>query len=188
VTGNYTISNDPSCPTCIQQLIIGVEAVPATCIYDNIPAVCPAFDAGPISTTITAPAIAGTYTIYANNPYDFSCTLGDYSGSSGNNAMAIGTLVVDPNVGIIDNGFMKALTIYPNPGSGMFTIEFSSEVSKDMAIIFTNAMGQELIHENTTVPAGHFTRMIHAEKFAKGIYVLQLSVGDRTVTRKIVIQ
>ncbi len=178
VGGNYSISNPQSCPTCIQQLIIGVDTIPADCVYDGIPDVCTSQTMGSIATTITAPADTGVYTIYANNAFNFSCTLTDYVGMNGNNATAIGTITVSSTIGIKSIEGLSSFKIYPNPNSNRFVLEFESNVSDQANIEISNYLGQIVYQEKFVTVTRKVSKSINTGTLDGGMYFVRLVTKD----------
>ncbi|MGH9530380.1 MAG: putative Ig domain-containing protein [Terriglobales bacterium] len=74
VAFNYSIYNDPSCPSCIDQIEIGLntEASPQACAYSGIPPLSPGVS-GSASITINVPNTPGRYYIGMDRSEDYSC-------------------------------------------------------------------------------------------------------------------
>jgi hypothetical protein len=64
VTLDYQVWSQPSCPGCIDQIVIGLEATPHYCAYHGGPGIYPGRN-GSNTNTIQAPTASGIYTIYA---------------------------------------------------------------------------------------------------------------------------
>ncbi|TAH44224.1 MAG: T9SS type A sorting domain-containing protein [Bacteroidetes bacterium] len=187
VGGDYTLSNPQSCPSCIQQLIIGVDTVPADCVYDGIPDVCPSQTIGTIASTITAPVDTGVYTIYANNPFNFSCTLTDYTGMNGNNATAIGTITVSSTIGIASVEGQSSMKIYPNPNSNRFILEFESNASSQAGIEISDYLGQVVYQEEFATAAGKIQKSVNTGNLDNGIYFVRLVTKEADNVIKLLI-
>lgn len=115
-TGDYELSNPTNCASCLQQLYIGIENNGIECLYSGLPSVCPSSTSGTINFSYPAPSTPGTYNIYSNNPFNFSCDLNDYDGSNGNNAELLGTITVtecDPVVNIYLDGGSNTASVSP---------------------------------------------------------------------------
>ncbi len=188
VGGDYSVSNPSFCPTCIQQLIIGIDTVAATCIYDGIPDVCPNYTAGVITTTVTAPADTGVYTMYVNNPFNFSCTLSDYAGANGNLAMAVATITVSGSTGISSAGFSAGLSVYPNPGMDRIVLEFNAQKAGEVKMIMSNSLGQKVMEDSFGHDAGRVSREISTAKLDKGVYFVRLLTSDSDFTTRLIVE
>jgi len=64
VTVDYSgrVWSRPGCPACIDQVVIGIEDEPLTCIYNGIPGIHPGREFSG-SLSFTAPTEKGTYRI-----------------------------------------------------------------------------------------------------------------------------
>ncbi len=84
VSMNYFVQNDPSCPACIDQIIIGISpgsgGAGQSCIFNGIPGVGGV--SGSANPTLTAPGTPGTYFIRFVTTLEFSCRLELYGDSS----------------------------------------------------------------------------------------------------------
>ncbi|MFH0866086.1 MAG: T9SS type A sorting domain-containing protein [Bacteroidota bacterium] len=87
-------------------------------------------------------------------------------------------------VGISEFYDVENIQIYPNPGSGIFTILFSDQTCKSANIEILNSLGQLVYTEimNTN------TKNIDMSKLAKGIYSLKLTVAGKSYFKKIVVE
>jgi len=72
-TLNYEIWNSSQCPSCIQQLVIGIDNNPVQCIYDGVPNVCLGKTHGTSAFSFPAPSSPGTYSIRISNAQEYSC-------------------------------------------------------------------------------------------------------------------
>jgi hypothetical protein len=188
VGGDYSISNPSFCPTCIQQLIIGIDTVAATCIYDGIPDVCPNYTNGVITTTVTAPSDTGVYTMYVNNPFNFSCTLTDYTGAGGNFAQAVATITVSGSTGISSAGFKAGVSVFPNPGMDRIILEFNANKAGETRMILSNSLGQTVVDNILRHDAGRVSREFSAGRLDKGIYFVRLVSADFDFTTRLIME
>jgi hypothetical protein len=70
---DYVVANDPGCPSCIDQIIVGYSNVgPTQCIYNDIPSVSPGISAT-TSFTVTAPATPGVYNLAFYRTLQYTC-------------------------------------------------------------------------------------------------------------------
>jgi hypothetical protein len=80
----------------------------------------------------------------------------------------------------------NAISVFPNPTSGRFTISLK-EVSKDLHVRVINNMGQQVksIHtdDNSLKDLD-----INMTNFAKGIYLVEVSVDGKKLTKKLIIE
>ncbi len=80
---------------------------------------------------------------------------------------------------------LNSLAVYPNPAHGRFTV-YSSQALSSANIKVLNVLGQEVYHEE--LPDGLPGPKDIAPGLQAGIYLVQLSSGNRHYNRKIVIE
>ncbi len=84
---------------------------------------------------------------------------------------------------------LSAFTIYPNPGEGNFTLEFSSNKPVALTIKIHSSMGQLIQVLNINPPEGKFSRHIRIPELKNGIYYLHVFHDCENLhTEKIIIQ
>jgi Leucine-rich repeat (LRR) protein len=81
----------------------------------------------------------------------------------------------------IEESSLSNLSLYPNPTTGNFTIEFG-ETLTEIKVALTNGLGQVVLTENYT-PTNFINLDINAPK---GIYFLQIESNAEVITKKIV--
>lgn len=77
----------------------------------------------------------------------------------------------------------QAFSIYPNPSSGIFSIETECLVDQ---VSIKNKLGLEVFRE-TIQPSGDVL-MIDLSKLPKGMYIIQLYSGDKNRSKEIIIE
>jgi len=80
------------------------------------------------------------------------------------------------------------LVTFPNPASDRATIRFHARGSANATIILHNITGQqlELLYHKNTVDGNNFV-FLDATKYAPGIYLVRLKIGENTQYTKLVI-
>jgi len=71
-----------------------------------------------------------------------------------------------------------AVSVYPNPSTGLFTVELASGVAGNMNLRVSNVMGQEILRTSATDKT-----VIDLSNFQAGIYLLQGEVEGRSFTK-----
>ena len=83
------------------------------------------------------------------------------------------------------NSHMK---IYPNPNTGIFTLEIKLNNPSDLLINVYKLDGQMIFTDKVRNIYGNYNQKIDLNKYAKGIYYLQFMTDDIVFTEKIVHQ
>lgn len=79
-------------------------------------------------------------------------------------------------------------TIAPNPTDGRFVIDFASKEKGALQFNIVDITGRTVKTETVQSFDGYFTKQINLENEAKGAYIIQLQIGDKSTTKKIVLQ
>ena len=80
------------------------------------------------------------------------------------------------------------MKIYPNPTTGLITIEMENQVFGDLNISIFTPDGKEIfknIFEKTTE---HFSGQIDLSRQSKGLYFINLMIEKYFATRKMVVE
>lgn len=132
---------------------------------------------GVTGTTFNASGAGqGTYVILYN-----------YTGSNGCSAIAKDTLRVYACVGIDEQESNLGLNVYPNPNSGAFTLELSTDKDIDGTISILTIDGR-LVYNDAISGSGILSKSIDITELANGIYYLKLETKDAVRTYKILKQ
>jgi hypothetical protein len=103
-----------------------------------------------------------------------------------NNCSATLTVTVEGDVGVTEASLDQNLTIYPNPTSGKVTLELEMAQRQDVTIAIYNVLGETMMKE-TLQDRTSYQKTMDFEKEAGGVYYVKLSTGERTLTRKIIV-
>ncbi len=92
-------------------------------------------------------------------------------------------------VGIGDNLYEnEKLNIYPNPVSSSFNMELvSSEYKGNIKVVLMNIDGKVIFNQNIEKYDNSLTIPFNVSTYSKGMYQLQIVMGDRVIVRKIII-
>jgi hypothetical protein len=77
--------------------------------------------------------------------------------------------------------------IYPNPVRDELTISISGN-EKAVEMTITDINGKKLVSENVTITSNELIKKLDVSKFAKGIYFVRISSGERSYSEKLVIR
>lgn len=76
------------------------------------------------------------------------------------------------------------VNVFPNPSSGNFNIDISSDIDGDFDIQILNPLG-EIVYEEKKVSKGKHT--IIADELANGMYAVRVNTSHKTISKSIVI-
>ncbi len=94
-------------------------------------------------------------------------------------SMVIDYVKVYQNTGLsTDDVFASRFSVYPNPSSDVLNIRTNENVDK---VELYNTLGQSIINKNTA------TNQININEVKAGIYLLRIYSGNKTVTKKVII-
>jgi hypothetical protein len=115
----------------------------------------------------------------------FIVTVTDDNGCSESDEVSI---IVIGGTGINDDITNIGLRIFPNPGSGSFTIVFLNAVNeKDFIITVNNLSGQKVYEEICDIKPG-IEKQIDISYLPEGLYILTVNGGTTNYERRLIIQ
>jgi len=82
---------------------------------------------------------------------------------------------------------LKDFTLYPNPNSGSFTVQFESQSQNNIGIIVHDITGREVFN-NSFANTGMFSHNISLQNVQGGIYMVTVQDGNRKEVRKVLIK
>lgn len=125
-----------------------------------------------------------------NNTYS-PTQQGNYTVAIMNNGCsAVSSVYAYSNSGLeINSNDDEFFTIYPNPSSGKFAINFSNQQGKNYSISISNINGQIIYQsEIEEISNDHYIKNINLEKQDKGIYFVHITGSPTTFVKKVVLQ
>jgi hypothetical protein len=98
------------------------------------------------------------------------------------------TLSQDQGPGGVNESFnISNLKVFPNPNSGIFTLEMEVRTQIKIEIRLVNYTGQVMYSNNLGLICGKFLEMIDINGIAKGMYLLELITNEGIIRNKIII-
>jgi len=92
-----------------------------------------------------------------------------------------------PRAGAVENG-LSGFSVYPNPNKGSFFVSFSATQAGTADLRLTDAIGRTVLATNAEVAVGANQLPIEVRNYAKGVYLLQVTLGDVRVNAKVVLE
>lgn len=117
----------------------------------------------------------GTYTITLT-AINYNCTT--------NVAQTI--VVVPFGVGIEEVLTDQHVIVYPNPNTGLFTVEVELDSPSEMLVELNNVLGQR-VYQTKLTDRSYWRKEFDMTSYVKGIYVLRISTDKGVLQRRIII-
>ncbi len=96
------------------------------------------------------------------------------------------TILVDPCTGIEDVSDLSGINIFPNPATGLITVDFGHNKGA-VEILVINTLNKVVYAESTTMVAGMSLKM-DLSNLVKGIYFIKLKTEDKEEIVKVILQ
>ena len=87
--------------------------------------------------------------------------------------------IVEFSVGINDDIYTQNLELFPNPGSGVFTVRGEFNQNVDLFLNVTNVLGQQLMSDEIIRNTATLTRTVNIDEFANGVYFVRVRINDQ---------
>lgn len=91
------------------------------------------------------------------------------------------------NVGLNDELFANSISMYPNPTSNVLNVTFEFSNTVDMTTEIYNAVGQ-VVYTSTMDDVTSSNLTVDVSDLSAGVYFVVFNDGNRTETRRLVIQ
>ena len=80
------------------------------------------------------------------------------------------------------------LLVSPNPGFGIFSINYTADVNSDMRLIIRNLYGNIIYESELFEDIDQIDQTIDLTNYAKGIYLVEIQKPEGSITQQVVIQ
>lgn len=87
-----------------------------------------------------------------------------------------------------DNKVLSGLQLYPNPSKGQFTVSFNAVSNDDVKIAVYDVSGKKLFNQNFTNNSLRFNETFNLSTLQSGVYIVNISEGNTTVSKKLIIE
>ena len=78
-------------------------------------------------------------------------------------------------------------TVYPNPANDYTSIAISLDKTEKVILTIVNLLGKEISKEEKVLFSGGNTERLDVSNFQNGVYFINLQVGSKITTQKLVI-
>jgi hypothetical protein len=86
-----------------------------------------------------------------------------------------------------DDLLIDDLQVYPNPGDATITFEFENNDSEKIDIRLLSLNGKELYHESC-FEKGKISKTIDTADLKEGVYLLQITQGEKRLSKRLIIK
>ncbi|HZV68562.1 MAG TPA: T9SS type A sorting domain-containing protein [Saprospiraceae bacterium] len=123
-----------------------------------------------------------TQTLEANESGLYSVIVTDSLGCSSSDSVYVSIITS------VSYEIKKRIRVYPNPNNGVFTITGEIGVPDILQIKVLNSIGSMIYSSVPELMNSGFSRSFDIHKAGKGIYFLQIYLGDQVIEEKMIIQ
>ena len=96
------------------------------------------------------------------------------------------TINVQAQLGVDEFG-VGNFSIYPNPNKGQFNVSLNSTLSDKISVTVYDIRGR-VIYNNTFNNSSNFNQAINLNSVQSGMYLVKVSDGDKSATKKIIVE
>jgi hypothetical protein len=98
------------------------------------------------------------------------------------------TDTIEFGLGINEEQLAQAVTIYPNPNDGDFTIDLKLTSNTDVEISVITVLGQTMYNRHFGSVPGLSQELIQLNNAKPGVYFIEVRAGETTFSKKIIIE
>ncbi|MCF8275218.1 MAG: PKD domain-containing protein [Flavobacteriales bacterium] len=95
-------------------------------------------------------------------------------------------VVLEFGVGINELGLRDQLSVYPNPNTGLFTVELELDSPSEIAVELNNVLGQR-VYQTNVESRSYWRKEFDLSSYVKGVYLLRISTDSGVMQRKVII-
>ncbi|MCD6112859.1 MAG: Omp28-related outer membrane protein [Bacteroidales bacterium] len=96
-------------------------------------------------------------------------------------------ILVRNSVGISENNNIK-INLFPNPNTGLFTINLNSDFNKNLNLKIYNSLGIIVFEQSNIVLKGKYSKNMNLNNLPNGVYFLNIYNENINTIKKIIIQ
>ena len=91
------------------------------------------------------------------------------------------------NIFSVSSDLFKAVSVFPNPNTGSFTLRFQTNLKSDFEIRFFDTRERN-IYKKAFENCNYFNQTITLENAESGVYLMMISSGSQQMTKRILIK
>uniref|UniRef100_A0A7S2PMH9 Fibronectin type-III domain-containing protein n=1 Tax=Leptocylindrus danicus TaxID=163516 RepID=A0A7S2PMH9_9STRA len=152
-------------------------------IADNVPDGVTSLS--PVTVTVPTDAVLGSVTMRVSTRYNSDPTPCQNGADAEVEDYTV--VVVDATASIDDFAF-EGFKLYPNPSNGDFQLSFETVDTESASIKISDVTGRTVYTREYSDVGNRFAENLVVNNISSGIYLLQISNGDKMSTRKLVIE
>ncbi|MDO6596501.1 zinc-dependent metalloprotease family protein [Oceanihabitans sp. 2_MG-2023] len=80
-----------------------------------------------------------------------------------------------------------AIQVFPNPNNGAFTIKLNSNSGNAIGVVVYDIRGRK-VYNNSFINHSSFNQTIELGNVQSGVYLLNITDGDRRITKKVIVE
>ncbi len=105
----------------------------------------------------------------------------------GNN-LYVDNINITQVLGVEESNLVTGVNVYPNPMANYASVDFNLTADNNVSVVLVNTVGQLVQSENLgNMSAGIHTYQMDASSLSNGLYFLNITVGNSTITKKVAI-
>lgn len=89
---------------------------------------------------------------------------------------------------LYDSETKSGINVYPNPSTGLITIDLSATTKDSYLLEIFNSIGQKVHSEQLTDVSGNIKKEVNLSNYGKGIYILNFTTHKKTNSMKIIVE
>ena len=107
-----------------------------------------------------------------------------YTDANGCSDEATTSITVSVCSGVSENLVIPGLKYFPNPTTGMLSVEFDPNYQSEIQILISDVQGKKILTDNQS----SYSRTLDLSGFPNGVYTMELRAGGKTAHYKIVVK
>ena len=141
----------------------------------------------PADVTISAGQGTNQVTLVIGNTAQSGNIIVKGTNNCGSGMESAKALTVKNCTGIGDNGLNSVVKIFPNPVKDELSITISGRETS-LELTMTDMSGRTVYSESLKTGGKELRKLIDVSGFAKGVYFVRLTAGDRSYTEKLIVR